>query len=276
MDGRKSATDERLAPAGLARRALARSVPACALAALAAIVVAGCGESSNSGSTTTTVAQSTQATSSATTPAGAAPGSSQVQPSASGSAHATSTAKTPTTPFTVKTPQARAARRGILGPKAAQRALNLLGLGGKMTLTSSAFSPAGQIATRYTCDGAGTSPQIQWHGVPRGTAQLFLEVGDIAGGKSGLVQWAIAIPASASEIPAGSLPPGAVAGVNSAGKIGWGGVCGPKGVLQHVTFLMYALRHKLSLQSGFNPSQARSALKDNMLATGLTLATYKR
>jgi Raf kinase inhibitor-like YbhB/YbcL family protein len=273
MDSRKSASDERFGPAGLARRALARSVAACALAALAAIVVAGCGESSGS-TTTTTVAQSAQPASSATTPGSAAPGSSQIQPSASGSAHATSTAKTPTTPFTV-TPHARAGQRRVLGPKAAEKALNVLGLGG-IVLTSSAFRPFGPIATRYTCDGAGTSPQIRWRGVPSGTAQLLLEAGDIAGGTSGLVQWAVAIPASASEIPAGSLPPGAVAGVNSAGKVGWGGVCGPKGVLQDVTFRLYALRHKLSLQSGFNPSQVRSALKGDTLGAGLTLATYTR
>lgn len=55
-----------------------------------------------------------------------------------------------------------------------------------------------------------------------------------------------------------------------------GGVCGPKGVLQDVTFRLYALRHKLSLQSGFNPSQVRSALKGDTLGAGLTLATYTR
>jgi phosphatidylethanolamine-binding protein (PEBP) family uncharacterized protein len=148
---------------------------------------------------------------------------------------------------------------------------------GKIVLASSAFKAGGAIPARYTCDGAGVSPPLEWHGVPHGTAELFLLAIDLSGSTSDAIQWAVAgIPPSASGLSAGSLPAGAVAGLNSAGKAGWGGVCGAKGQLHHVAFLFYALNHKLGLKSGFNPVVARNSLKQATLGTGLTLAVYQR
>jgi phosphatidylethanolamine-binding protein (PEBP) family uncharacterized protein len=113
--------------------------------------------------------------------------------------------------------------------------------------------------------------------VPNGAAEVFVLAVNPNGGSREEVQWAIAgIPPSTTSIPAGSLPAGAFAGTNSAGKVGWGGMCGAKGQLQHVLFLFYALREKLKLKSGFNPLEVRGGLKGATLASGLTLATYQR
>ncbi len=122
-----------------------------------------------------------------------------------------------------------------------------------------------------------SSPPLEWHGVPHGTAELFLLAIDLSGSSSDAIQWAVGgIPPSASGLSAGSLPGGAVAGLNSAGKAGWGGVCGAKGQVHHVAFLFYALKQKLNLKSGFNPIVARNALKGSTLGTGLTLGVYNR
>ncbi|MGA8365603.1 MAG: YbhB/YbcL family Raf kinase inhibitor-like protein [Solirubrobacteraceae bacterium] len=148
---------------------------------------------------------------------------------------------------------------------------------GKIKVTSTAFKAGGPIAVKYTCDGAGISPPLQWQGVPNGTAEVFVLAIDLSGGSRDVVQWAIAgIPPSTNRITEGSLPSGAVAGVNSAGKVGWGGICGAKTQLHHVGFLFYALKHKLGLKAGFNPLEVRRGLKGATLATGLTLATYQR
>jgi phosphatidylethanolamine-binding protein (PEBP) family uncharacterized protein len=148
---------------------------------------------------------------------------------------------------------------------------------GKIVLASSAFKAGGAIPARYTCDGAGVSPPLEWRGVPHGAAELFLLAIDLSGSTSDAIQWAVAgIPPSATGLSAGSLPAGAVAGLNSAGKAGWGGICGAKGQLHHVAFLFYALNHKLGLKAGFNPIVARNSLKDGTLGTGLTLAVYQR
>ena len=47
-----------------------------------------------------------------------------------------------------------------------------------MTLTSSAFDQAGQIPSKYTCEGDDISPPLAWDGVPRGTKSLVLLIDD--------------------------------------------------------------------------------------------------
>jgi phosphatidylethanolamine-binding protein (PEBP) family uncharacterized protein len=230
-------------------------------------MIAGCGGSSNSTSSKASVATtaSTQATT-ATTTAKPPPGKSQTK----------SAKKTPTTATSKPTTQPAKAPPAKTSSTTSQTSKALAALG-KITLTSSAFKAGGPIPTRYTCDGADVSPPLEWHGVPHGTAELFLIAVDLSGSTSDAIQWAVAgIPPSSSGLSAGGLPAGAVAGLNSAGKAGWGGVCGAKGQVHHVAFLFYALKQKLGLKSGFNPVVARDALKGSTLGTGLTLAVYNR
>jgi phosphatidylethanolamine-binding protein (PEBP) family uncharacterized protein len=133
------------------------------------------------------------------------------------------------------------------------------------------------MPVRYTCDGADLSPPLSWQNAPTGTAELFLLAIDLSGGRTDAVQWAVGgLSPSLRGIAAGRLPAGAVVGRNSAGKAGWGGICGAPGRVHHVAFLLYALNRKLSLQAGFNPARVRGGLKGATLATGLTLATYRR
>ncbi len=210
-----------------------------------AIVIAGCGGSSGSTSSKAASVATTGSTSAATSASKPA-----ARPAKASSARTSSTSS--------QTSKALAAL-------------------GKITLTSSAFTPGGAIPARYTCDGADVSPPLQWHGVPSGTAELFLLAIDLSGSSNDAIQWAVGgIPPSTSGLSAGSLPAGAVAGLNSAGKAGWGGICGAKGQVHHVAFLFYALKQKLNLKPGFNPIVARKALKGSTLGTGLTLGVYNR
>jgi Raf kinase inhibitor-like YbhB/YbcL family protein len=235
-----------------------------------AFVIAGCGGSSSSTSgkaASVATTASTQATTATTTSTAAkpAPGKPQAKPAKT----STTAASKPTTQ-PAKAPPAKTSST----PSQTSKALAALG---KITLTSSAFKAGGSIPTRYTCDGADVSPPLEWHGVPHGTAELFLLAIDLSGSSSDAIQWAVGgIPSNASGLSAGSLPAGAVAGLNSAGKAGWGGVCGAKGQVHHVAFLFYALKQKLNLKSGFNPIAARNALKGSTLGTGLTLGVYSR
>ena len=152
---------------------------------------------------------------------------------------------------------------------------------GEISLTSAAFKNGGQIPVRYTCDGAGVSPPLQWQKIPAGAEELFLVAlelrGSVASGKGATIQWAVGgIQPHDGQIAAGTLPPGAAVGVNSAGKAAWAGLCGSKGTRHHVAFLIYALRKKLHLKTGFNPNETRKRFKGTGLATGLTLASYLR
>ena len=183
-----------------------------------------------------------------TTPATTSTAAKPPAPKPSGSS--TTTAKTTPTPAT--SPAKTSTKPG----KPSKQELGF----GKIKVTSAAFKAGGPIATKYTCDGAGTSPPLRWTGVPRGTQEVFMLAIDLSGSSSDAIQWAVAgLAPPTSEIPEGSLPAGAVAGVNSAGKVGWGGICGSKGQLHHVGFLFYALKHKLTLKSGFNPWKCAAA-----------------
>jgi phosphatidylethanolamine-binding protein (PEBP) family uncharacterized protein len=195
--------------------------------------------------------------------------STAAKPPASGSSKSsTTTTKSTTTPA-----QPPATETSTRSGKPSKSELGF----GKIKITSAAFKPGGPIAAKYTCDGAGTSPPLQWQGVPRGTAEVLVLALDLSGSAGDAIQWAVAgLSSTTTSIPEGGLPAGAVAGVNSAGKVGWGGICGAKGQLHHVGFLFYALKHKLGLKSGFNPIEVRNGLKGSTLATGLTLAIYQR
>ncbi len=256
---------------GVSRLAWLVGVAAC-LCAL--VVIAGCGEGSGGGSASvasaTTAATTATGPTTPTTPTTPATTSTAAKPPASKpSKSSTTTTKSTTTPSTP--PPAAKSSTGQTKPATKEKTF------GKIKVTSTAFKAGGPIAVKYTCDGAGISPPLQWQGVPSGTAEVLVLAIDLSGRSRDVVQWAIAgIPPTTTSIPEGSLPAGAIAGVNSAGKIGWGGICGAKGQLQHVGFLFYALRQKLKLKSGFNPIEVRGGLKGVTLATGLTLATYQR
>jgi phosphatidylethanolamine-binding protein (PEBP) family uncharacterized protein len=239
---------------------------------LVAIVLAGCGEGSNKsasvGTTSTTAtAAATPTTSTSTTPSTT---STAAKPPVSKSDKRSSTthAKTTATPSKPAGKALTKSRQTSPEQKNGFEAIKV---------TSTAFKAGGPISVQYTCDGAGDSPPLEWHGVPHGAAEVLMLAIDLSGSAGEATQWAVAgIPASATSIPAGGLPAGAVAGVNSSGKVGWSGVCGAKGQQQRVVFLFYALSRKLGLKSGFNPNEARGELRSVTLATGLTLATYKR
>lgn len=130
---------------------------------------------------------------------------------------------------------------------------------------------------RYTCDGAGLSPPLAWRNVPARSVELLLLAIDLDGGHTDAVQWAVGgLPASAPGISAGRLPPGAVVGRGGAGDARWGGICGARGRVHHVAFLLYALDRKLGLRAGFDPATLRGGLSSATVARGLTVATYRR
>jgi phosphatidylethanolamine-binding protein (PEBP) family uncharacterized protein len=106
---------------------------------------------------------------------------------------------------------------------------------------------------------------------------LFLLAIDLDGGSMDAIQWAVdGLSPGSHGIPAGRLPHGAVVGLNSAGEARWGGICGARGRVHHVAFLLYALSRRLGLKAGFDPALVRSKLKGATVAKGLTLATYRR
>jgi phosphatidylethanolamine-binding protein (PEBP) family uncharacterized protein len=82
------------------------------------------------------------------------------------------------------------------------------------------------------------------------------------------------IPPSVTSLNAGSAPPGAVAGRNTFGRIGYGGPCPPPGDKpHHYVFVLLALRSPSGLSRGFGAAVLPAS---RALAFGELEGTYGR
>jgi phosphatidylethanolamine-binding protein (PEBP) family uncharacterized protein len=74
-------------------------------------------------------------------------------------------------------------------------------------ITSAAFADHAPIPARYTADGEGLSPPLQWHGMPAGAASLVLIVEDADAPTPRPLVHAIAVdlPASGRALAEGDL-----------------------------------------------------------------------
>src|SRR5437899_11902207 len=109
-------------------------------------------------------------------------------------------------------------------------AIGLLAAGGaKMKITSSAFQEGGNIPSKFSCDGADTSPPLQISDIPSGAKSLVLIIDDPDAPSGLFTHWAVwNISPQTSTIDEGRTPKG-VQGTNDSGKSGYGGPCPPSG-----------------------------------------------
>jgi phosphatidylethanolamine-binding protein (PEBP) family uncharacterized protein len=111
----------------------------------------------------------------------------------------------------------------------------------KIQLTSSAIKQA-KIPARYTCDGANTSPPLEWGPVPAGITELVLFLVRVQPGQGTLsVEWALAgLKPTLHKVAAGVLPSGAYLEPASEGRLGYS-VCPATGQTAEYQFRVYAL-----------------------------------
>ena len=144
------------------------------------------------------------------------------------------------------------------------------------TLSSTAFADGGSIPARFTCDGAGQSPPLAWHGTPEGTRAFALLVTDPDA--RGFVHWvATDIPASSAGLAEGASGSESAGreGRNDFGLIGWGGPCPPSGVHRYV-FELFALPSPLSIPGVPSAAAVRTAIRDRLLGEARMTGTYRR
>lgn len=145
-------------------------------------------------------------------------------------------------------------------------------------LSSPAFRDRATLPKEFTCDGARTSPPLEWSGVPRRAAELALVLEDPDAPGGTFTHWTVlGIVPSTSHIGPGSLPPGARAGRNSFGTTGYGPPCPPKGGGPHrYVFMLYALSRRSGLAAGASPSEVTGAVASAAIGQGGLTATYRR
>ena len=153
-----------------------------------------------------------------------------------------------------------------------------------LTIRSSAFVAGEAIPPTYTCEGADTSPPLEWSEVPDTTMSLALIVDDPdapdpAAPKRRFVHWVLYnIPPDARGLKdgasAGGLPPGAREGANDFKRSGYGGPCPPIGRHRYF-FTLYALDESLSVESP-TKSDLEAAMKGHIIAQAELIGTYEK
>ena len=148
-----------------------------------------------------------------------------------------------------------------------------------MNLTSTSFQKGSQIPAKFTCNGAGISPQLAWSAPPAGTASFALIVTDPDAPGGTFVHWVLYdLPAGTRALTEGlpQLPDSAHLGRNDFGDLGYGGPCPPHGAAHHYHFTLYALDAKLNLPEGATRAQVEAAMRGHILASGELIGMYQR
>lgn len=155
-------------------------------------------------------------------------------------------------------------------------AISSLAAGGaKMKITSSAFQEGAEIPSKFTCDGADTSPPLQIADIPSEAKSLVLVVDDPDAPSGLFTHWTFwNIPPQTSAVGEGSAPKG-VQGTNDFGKSGYGGPCPPSGTHRYY-FKIFALDRELDLPSGAKRGQLDAAMKGHVVAQGELIGRYSR
>jgi Raf kinase inhibitor-like YbhB/YbcL family protein len=147
--------------------------------------------------------------------------------------------------------------------------------GAKMKITSSAFQQGANIPSKFTCDGADTSPPLQIADVPSGAKSLALIVDDPDAPSGLFTHWTVwNISPQTSTIGEGSSPKG-VQGTNDFGKSGYGGPCPPSGTHRYY-FKIFALDREPDLPIGAKRGQLDAAMKGHVVAEGELMGRYSR
>lgn len=156
----------------------------------------------------------------------------------------------------------------------------------KFELRSKAFDINSPIPRRYTGEGDDISPSMEWQNLPEGTKELALVCDDPdAPTVQPFVHWLIyKLNPSLNGLPEGVSRGerpyevrGAVQGLNSFDRIGYGGPMPPEGHGVHrYHFKLYALDKELPDKPGMDKIQLIKEMEGHILKKTELVGTYKR
>jgi Raf kinase inhibitor-like YbhB/YbcL family protein len=156
---------------------------------------------------------------------------------------------------------------------------------GALQVSSLAFADHAPIPARYTADGEGISPPLQWSGVPANAASLVLIVEDADAPTPHPLVHAIAVDLPPSD---GSLSEGAITasgekadevreGRNSYLMAGWLPPDPPPGHGSHrYAFQLFALGPGEAFNGKPGRDEVMAAVRERALASGCLIGTYER
>lgn len=150
-------------------------------------------------------------------------------------------------------------------------------------LSSEAISEGKRIPDKYTCKGPDVSPALKWDPAPAGTAELVLIMDDPDAPVGLWTHWTIygmspdrtSLPENV-EKTAEAKSVGALQGITSFRKPGYGGPCPPPGPTHRYFFKLYALDTKTNLPASASLKQVEDAIKGHIIAEARLMGTYSR
>jgi Raf kinase inhibitor-like YbhB/YbcL family protein len=156
---------------------------------------------------------------------------------------------------------------------------------GLLQVSSLAFADHAPIPARYTADGEGVSPPLQWAGVPANAASLVLIVEDADAPMPHPLVHAIAVDLAPQD---GSLPEAAITGAggqaervhegrNSSLQAGWLPPDPPPGHGTHrYAFQLFALGAGAAFEGTPGRDEVMAAVRERGIASGCLIGTYER
>lgn len=145
-----------------------------------------------------------------------------------------------------------------------------------MKIASRAFLPNSEIPLKYTCDGFDASPPLSFSEIPANAKSLVLIVDDPDAPAGTWLHWTLFnISPDITDIEENSIPTGAVQGITSFGRPGYGGPCPPSGI-HHYYFKLYALDTVLNLATGVQLEELMNAIKGHVIAQAELVGLYSR
>jgi len=153
---------------------------------------------------------------------------------------------------------------------------SLMAAGGKIKITSSAFTEGGNIPSKFACDGSNTNPPLHIEGVPADAKGLLLIVDDPDAPGGLFTHWLVwNMDPKTAEIGENSSPAAAVQGKNDFGKSGYGGPCPPSGTHRYY-FKIFALDQALGLKPGAKRAEIDASMQGHVIAHGELMGRYVR
>lgn len=145
-----------------------------------------------------------------------------------------------------------------------------------MKITSSAFSHRGMIPKKYTCEGEDICPSFEIIDASLDTKSFAIVMHDHDAPSGDFVHWLIwNIDPTVRTIVEGTIPVGAVEGVNDFGRNDWGGPCPPSGT-HHYEFHLYALDTILELPATSKKENLRDVIKGHVLQETSITGLYEK
>lgn len=145
-------------------------------------------------------------------------------------------------------------------------------------LHSPSFQHGGPLPPHNSRTGANEPPQLDWDGVPSGTAEFALECHDVdAPILGGVTHWVCyGIPGDVRSIG----PKDAEAytsGVGTSGDAGYSGpMPPPDDGVHHYVFWLYALDDVLALPANLTREQLHSSIAEHVIAQTRLVGTYEQ